>query len=92
MDPHKLEGLVAAFAPQKKSEDSPAPMLGSPDPALLMKVGKAVSGMQGKPDQRCTLLTALKPYLRPDRRERVDEAIRLLQLMRLAELFRKEMD
>ena len=92
MDPHKLEGLVTAFAPQKKSEDSPAPMLGGLDPALLMKVGKAVSGMQGKPDQRCTLLTALKPYLRPDRRERVDEAIRLLQLMRLAELFRKEMD
>ncbi len=92
MDSNKLEGVLSAFAPQKHSDDSPASLLGGLDPALLMKVGKAVSGLQGKPDQRCSLLTALKPYLRPDRRERVDEAIRLLQLMRLAEIFRKEMD
>ncbi len=83
---------LSAFAPQKPSDDSPASLLGGLDPSLLMKVGKAVSGLQGKPDQRCSLLTALKPYLRPERRERVDEAIRLLQLMRLAEFFRKEMD
>ena len=75
-----------------KKGDPLSAVLGGFDPTLLMKVGKAVAGMQGKPDQRCSLLTALKPYLRPDRRERVDEAIRLLQLMRLAEIFRKEMD
>ncbi len=84
--------VLSAFAPQKHADDSPASLLGGLDPALLMKVGKAVAGLQGKPDQRCSLLTALKPYLRPERRERVDEAIRLLQLMRLAEIFRKEMD
>lgn len=89
MDADKLGDVVSAFAPQKQAGES---LLSGLDPTLLMKVGKAVSGMQGKPDQRCSLLTALKPYLRPDRRERVDEAIRLLQLMRLAEIFRKEMD
>lgn len=92
MDADKLSDVVSAFAPQKHSDDPLSAVLGGLDPTLLMKVGKAVSGMQGKPDQRCSLLTALKPYLRPDRRERVDEAIRLLQLMRLAEIFRKEMD
>ena len=59
------------------------------DPALLMKLSKAMAGLRSKPDDRCALLTALKPYLREGRRERVDEAIRLLQLWRLAELFRE---
>ena len=59
------------------------------DPALLMKVSKAMSGLGKQPDDRCNLLTALKPYLREGRRSRVDEAIRILQLMRLAELFRE---
>ncbi len=59
------------------------------DPALLMKVSKAMTGLHSKPDDRCTLLTALKPYLRQERRARVDEAIRILQILRLAELFRE---
>lgn len=59
---------------------------------MLLRAGKAISGLQKKPDDRCLLLSALKPYLRKERRSRVDEAIRILQLMRLAELFRKEMD
>ena len=42
----------------------------------------------GKPDERCTLLGALRPYLRKERQERIDEAIRILNLLRLAELFR----
>ncbi len=56
-----------------------------------MKAGKALSGLQDRPDERCTLLLALKPYLRKERRERVDEAIRILKLMRMAELFRKDL-
>lgn len=59
---------------------------------MLLRATRALSGLQKKPDDRCALLTALKPYLRMERRGRVDEAIRILQLMRLAELFRKELD
>ncbi|MBQ6824063.1 MAG: hypothetical protein IJP27_05385 [Clostridia bacterium] len=44
--------------------------------------------MNGKPDERCTLLQALKPYLRRERQERIDEAVRILRLLRMAELFR----
>jgi hypothetical protein len=83
-----LEGLT-------KKEENPLssllPALGKEglDPALLMKLSKAMVGLRSKPDDRCTLLTALKPYLREGRRGRVDEAIRLLQLWRLAELFRE---
>lgn len=79
---------MGAFTGNKESDD---PLAGL-DPKMLLRAGKAISGLQNKPDDRCTLLSALKPYLRKERRERVDEAIRILQLMRLAELFRKEMD
>jgi hypothetical protein len=59
---------------------------------MLLRAGNAFSKINNTPDDRCALLTALKPFLRSGRRERVDEAVRILQLMRLAELFRKEMD
>jgi hypothetical protein len=58
----------------------------------LLRAGKALSKLQSHPDDRCSLLSALKPFLRKGRRDRVDEAIRILQLMQMAELFRKEMD
>ena len=66
--------------------------MGNIDPAMLLRVGNAFSRLSSKPDDRCTLLTALKPYLRQGRQNRVDEAIRILQMLRLAELFRKEVD
>lgn len=79
---------MSALAGNKKGDD----VLGGLDPKMLLRAGKAISGLQNKPDDRCILLSALKPYLRKERRERVDQSIRILQLMRLAELFRKEMD
>jgi len=72
-----LSGLLSAFGGEN-----------SLDPALLLKAGKALSAMNSTPDERCALLTALRPYLRHERQERVDEAIKILRLIRLAELFR----
>lgn len=63
-------------------------VFGGLDPALLLKAGNAISQWNSKPDDRCTLLSALRPYLRQERQERVNEAIRILNLLRLAELFR----
>ncbi len=83
-----MGGLLSSLAGEKKEND----LLAGVDPAMLMRAGKALSGLHKKPDDRCILLSALKPYLRQERRTRVDEAIRILQLMRLAEIFRKEMD
>lgn len=61
-----------------------------PDPAMLMKAGKALSRLNSSPDQRCILLEALKPYLRCERQKRIDEAIRILHLLRLAEIFGRD--
>lgn len=43
------------------------------------------------PDERCTLLGALKPYLGNERRKRADEAVQILKLLKVAELFRKDL-
>ncbi len=63
-------------------------LLGGLDPALLLKAGNALSRMNSQPDERCALLTALRPFLRSERQERINEAINILKLLRLAELFR----
>lgn len=78
-----MAGLLAALGGKNDA-------LGGVDPAMLLKAGKAISQLNSKPDDRCILLGALKPYLRRERQDRVDEAIRILHLMRLAELFRGE--
>ena len=84
--------------PAGQEQDRGAPeidlggLLSGIDPSMLMRATKAMSRLQNTSDDRAALLLALKPFLRKGRRERVDEAIRILQMMRMAELFRKEMD
>lgn len=75
----------------QKGTESPLSALGEIDPALLLKAGKALSSLNDRPDDRCLLLSALKPYLRRERQERVDEAIRILKFLRMAECFRKDL-
>lgn len=48
---------------------------------LLQKAG-------AEADPRCDLLLALKPFLRKERKARVDEAAKILKLLRLAQALR----
>lgn len=59
------------------------------DLATMMKLGSLLSKAGSEADPRCDLLLALKPFLRKERRARVDEAARILKLMRLAQAFRE---
>ena len=42
-----------------------------------------------EPDRNILLLQALRPFLEPERQKRVDEAVKLLHLMRLAPLLQE---
>ena len=53
----------------------------------LMEAAKAMSA--GKNDPRVKLLLALKPHLSEHRAERVDKAVKILQLVSLAPLISK---
>lgn len=61
------------------------------DPAMIMKVSKLMSGMRDSDDERTRLLCDLKPYISPARARRVDEAVNMLRLLRMVDLFKDGM-
>lgn len=59
------------------------------DLSQLMKLGSLLGKAGAEPDPRCDLLYALKPFLREERRGRIEEAARILKLMRFASIFKE---
>ena len=55
------------------------------DMNTLMMMQRAIS-MMGQEDKNTELLRALKPHFSPERAKKVDDAIRMIQLMRLLPL------
>lgn len=73
----------AAPAPPPTEQTESAESGGMPfDPMMLMKMGELL-GNARKSDENTALLLALRPHLRVERREKVDKAVRLLQLMNI---------
>ena len=74
---------------QGPGEEPPGPAGGSGlDPKILGLLTQAM-GMMNQPDPNVELLRALKPYLEGRRREKVDEAIQALRLLRLVPLLQQ---
>jgi len=67
---------------------------GGLDPRLIQIALRVFSEYSAKDDEKAALLTALKPFLRPERREKLDKAAsiaRLSRVIRVAmELLREE--
>ncbi len=53
------------------------------DDRLLQAMGKAFSGAAGH-SRSTELLTAMRPYMRPEKREKLDRAIKIAQMARVA--------
>ena len=84
----KLKSLVGGVG----DSPDPAPTDGI-DPAMMLKISKALSGMKnGGDDDRTRLLCDLKPYISPARARRVDEAVSMLKLLRLVDIFKDGME
>lgn len=58
------------------------------DPAMLLKMGEILSSAR-KQDSNTALLHALRPHLNTQRQEKVDKAIKLLQLLTIWELLKQ---
>ncbi len=74
-------------SPAPERNDAPPPIM--PDAALFGKMQQAFSLMR-QDDPRIAFLSALRPNLSEARRGRVDEAIRLLRMVRLLPLLREQ--
>ncbi len=92
-DPESMQ-QISELARMLQGEADPAPQeQKSPqtglDPALLMRVGEIVNAA-GKEDANTALLHALRPHLREKRQEKVDRAIKLLQLLTVWNLLKEK--
>lgn len=58
------------------------------DPALISTLTRAMAALR-EPDRNIQLLEALRPFLEEERRKKVDEAVKILHLMRLAPLLQE---
>jgi len=74
-----LDGSGAAKAAPAAAAQAPAPSI---DPSTLQILQQA-AGVFSQNDANTDLLRALKPHFSPERAARVDDAVRILQLLRL---------
>jgi hypothetical protein len=84
----KIQSAMAALGgalPQEETPPPPPPGESGPDLAMLGKILPLLSNLnQENEDTR--LLSALRPYLHGQRAQRLEESMRLMQLMRLLPL------
>ena len=60
------------------------------DITTMMKIKQMMDTLNSKSDDDLTnLLYAIKPYLRNEKKEKIDEYIKLLRMGKMAELFNK---
>ena len=78
-----LLGGLGASAQAAPPPPSPAPTGGLGSLGTLGLLGGLLGSRQGAEDKNVQLLRALRPHMSPARQSRVDDAIRLIQLLGL---------
>lgn len=71
--------------PQKEESDD---LFGGIDIEAIMKLGEVLSSMN-KSDKNTQLLLALKPHLRPENRQKVDNALKLMKIMNILPILKE---
>lgn len=56
------------------------------DPGMMQRVMKMMSGMNQGPDENTALLEAMKPFLKEKRRAKMDRALKLAKMAKMAQL------
>ena len=85
-DPEQMERLGSMASKLFGGEDEPADS--APDISALGSIGKLMSGMGSGGKEG--LVSALGPYLKPDRRRRLEKAAGISRLARIAGLALEE--
>jgi len=92
----------AAVPPPQPAQPSPSPpgtgsgdmlsaLTGGVDPALLLRLMPLIQELGGTKDSNARqLLYALRPYLKPDRQEKVERALQLARLFHIGKKFLAE--
>lgn len=90
-DLNAILGMLGGGGRQETPKPGPGPAAGAGDgldPRMLGLLGQAMGSMKGS-DQNIQLLQALRPYLEERRQGKVDDAIRVLRLLKLVPLIQE---
>ena len=79
----QIMSMAQSFGFQPESEPSPPPS-SMPDEEMLRGMMQLMQQMQQNDGRQEALLRALKPYLAPDRRDKLDQAMQLARLSKIA--------
>ena len=86
------ENGAETYSPVTEESGSPAPdlsaLMGQIDPKMLQRGMEIVRQVQGAEDRNAALFNALRPFLKEERRARLDRA---LQIARITKLVRAAM-
>ena len=82
-------GAVPPCTPASQSNDLFSSLLG--DPSLLLKIMPLIQELSGQKDSNAkALLYALRPYLKPERQNKIERALQLARLFRVGKKFLTE--
>lgn len=84
-DPKSLEtvmGLLGGLSDTSDPHEQAPPEKGAPD---MEKLIKAAGVLRQGDDERCTLLLSLRPFVSAERQNRIDQSVKMLKLLKIAE-------
>lgn len=81
--PGEASGQTPPDGPAQSGAPAPADLLSGLDPGMLGKVMELLAVYRQDGGQREQLLAALKPFLRPERQARLEQAVRITRISRV---------
>lgn len=90
-----LSGLLGQSAPEapppspQSNQQSPLDLLGGDGMQIAMKLIPIMNSLK-EDDDTTKLLKAMKPFLSPQRQEKIEEAIRLLRILKILPIIRNQ--
>ena len=90
-----LSGLLGQSAPKsplplpQKKQTSPLDILGGDGMQVAMKLLPIMNSLKQE-DDTTRLLRAIKPFLSPQRQDKIEEAIRLLHVMKILPMIKEQ--
>ena len=71
-------------APKAEPKPEAIPNLGDISPKMLGAIGKVMGELKHGGDDKAALVNSMKPYLKPQRRETLDKAVKIARVARVA--------
>ena len=85
-DPQSMQTITELLGSLgEKAEPEKKPALPDIDLGDFEKISGALRLLNGPPDERCSLLLALKPFVSARRGEKIEQSVKILKLLRIAE-------